>query len=889
MELIDHSNITAGSDGLSLESTDNSTLTAIADSFDISQGHVTGVDIVTLTVSATSALNSLDKDVSAQIVNSAVSSGGEVTVQAVDNETIVSTADTETVTYTTTPLDKGQLAFGGTFAANAILGQVIASISNVSLTTTSADTVGSPNVGDVNVNAANTSTIVSHAQAGSTATGGSIAGGVAGAVAINTIGWGGVAVPSANKSLSALAAILNGLVGTTVGETETPSNVTASIVNSTLTVAGALAVMAAAQATVDATNSNISNITGSAIGGTKTGAAGGLIASNQVSGSAQAFIQASSTSVAIGGAATVQATNYDTINSAATLITSANADTSGATELAALALAKILNLENVATHTSGDGVQTLNFGDLVQFSATYDTGRSLFAPLQRAIFVDIVNGQTVHVSKGYNPEHGVFGQTYVYIGSAAHIDLESTNYLDTANWAVGVGSNGGVYKFMGANGTSVNLGTGVAAGENVQETSLGYNNLDYWYLQPYSQLLPQGVNIKAATGVGVGGVAVTNTVDGGATAYVNASTLGASGAFTVAASDTAQITATINATATASGGSVFGGANSGTVLAVNATIATNQVIGTATAYINNSSVTTTGASSDVSVTATNMSTITATAQSSITATGSGSGTAIGATVAFNAIGVELNDIFLDTIDVILSGSFGLSANPQPTTAYILDSTISSGGALTVSATSTEQITSTIGNDTTSNASAFANASGTTGDGMASGNFIQAGVSAYVNNDNDGKLVGSTGAMSVTASDTSSVTASSEETSTNAPSNDAGAGLINGFANLALHSYEYTDQSGTQNLVFGDSVWVDDGTGQGTGTVYQYMGPGTALAPDSLNLSSLTGGTTGHNFGNLQYWKALSQDNLIQGQEVDIALSVVGKITNNGKITGNADS
>ena len=69
--LIDHSNVTAGAGGLSLESTDNSTLTAIADSFDINSEHLTGgADKFTLTVSATDALNSLDKDVSAQLVNS---------------------------------------------------------------------------------------------------------------------------------------------------------------------------------------------------------------------------------------------------------------------------------------------------------------------------------------------------------------------------------------------------------------------------------------------------------------------------------------------------------------------------------------------------------------------------------------------------------------------------------------------------------------------------------------------------------------------------------------------------------------------------------------------------------------------------------------------------
>ena len=270
-------------------------------------------------------------------------------------------------------------------------------------------------------------------------------------------------------------------------------------------------------------------------------------------------------------------------------------------------------------------------------------------------------------------------------------------------------------------GSVVNLATGVVVGENASEQSLGYGNLDYWYLEPYSQLLPQGVNIKSATGVGVGGVAVTNTVDGGATAYVTTSTLAAGGAFTVAASDTAEITANINATATASGGSVFGGANSGTVLAVNATIATNQVIGSATADITNSSVTTTGTSSDISVTATNQSTIDATTQSSIRRPAAAPVRRsvprwrLTPSVSSSAISSSIRSIRFWR-------SFRFWHRSAPTTAYIQDSTIVSGGALSVTATSTEQITSTIGNDTNSDAQAFANASGTTGDGMAASQF-----------------------------------------------------------------------------------------------------------------------------------------------------------------------
>ena len=1041
--LVDYVSLTAGADGLSLESQDNSTLTAIAQSFDINTQHITGVDKLTITITATSAVNTLDKDATAKLTNSTVNSAGGVTVKAVDNETIVSLADTEAVVITTTPLDKGYFEFGGTFAANSILGQVTASIQSSSVTTSTADSTGTT-PGDVQVFAANTSIIDADAQAGSTASGGSIAAGAAGAIAINTIGWTGTTSLSSiglSQSLDALSAAVNGLLGTSFWTSETPSNVTASITASTVNTAGALLVMAGAQGVINATVSNVSNVTGSAIGGTKTGAAGGVIATNKLSGSAQAFIDnsaAPSATVSAVGAVTVNAVNNDTIASNSTIITSADATTDGAATLATQALNKILNLAGATNYTSGSGTVQLNFGDLVQFAATYDTTRTVFGipigGIEAAKNVTLHPGDTVHVSKGYDPELGTLNQTYVYIGSATigSFNIENANYLDTANWAVATGVTGGIYKFMGADGTSMNLGTGTPVTPVPDSGSAGYTNLDYWYEEPYSQLLPSGYNIKAATGMGVGGIVVTNDVHGGATAYVLSTTLSSDGAITVAAADSATITATIDATATAAGGSVFGGKNSGTVLAINATIATNQVIGSAQAYITDSAVTTTATtddvanqvSTDVSVTATNSATIAATTKSSITAGGSGGGTAIGFTLAFNAIGDAFNNLLSNTINALLNQTVLGTIAPAVTSAYIHDSSVSSAGALTVSASSTEQISSTIGNDTTSDAMAFANASGTTADGMISSNIIQAGVTAYVDNDNStgkrptGATVTSVGAMAVTASDNSSDTASSEETSINTPSNDAGAGLINGYANLVLNSYQFTNQSGTRQLNFGDKVWVgvavthttssgqsvtarqsvatgdtvqldsgydtvtdtvggtththttvnpgnvvdDNGTlyryigstalvnvdfaiqatpphftdttnwaqiggaagdtyvytgpansaldlnnqdytnanlwtdVTGTGSVYEYMGPGGTTsaggvtAPgDSVNLDTGNIGADRHGYNNLEYWKPLTQNNIIQGAEIDVALGVIGEVTDNKTIQGNADA
>ncbi len=317
-----------------------------------------------------------------------------------------------------------------------------------------------------------------------------------------------------------------------------------------------------------------------------------------------------------------------------------------------------------------------------------------------------------------------------------------------------------------------------------------------------------------------------NEVHGGASAYVLSTNL-TGGSLAVTATDNATITAANDVSGSASGGSVFGGASSGTTLAVNATIATNQMIGSADAHVKGSTIVSTAG--DVSVIATNSDIITATTKSAVTVGGNGSGTAVGILMAFNTIGAEINNLLSLAVNAIVAADVLGSSTPSETTAYIQDSDVSSGGALTVQATSQEQITSSLSNDATADAVAFANANGFTANGTLGSNEVHALVTAYVDNHNSTGLlptaatVISLGAMLVQATDSASITTSSELTSVNSPTNDGGASLINHYADLYLHSYQYTDASGFQNLNFGDTVWVNDGSGQGTGSVFAVRG------------------------------------------------------------------
>ncbi len=81
-----------------------------------------------------------------------------------------------------------------------------------------------------------------------------------------------------------------------------------------------------------------------------------------------------------------------------------------------------------------------------------------------------------------------------------------------------------------------------------------------------------------------------------------------------------------------------------------------------------------------------------------------------------------------------------------------------------------------------------------------------------------------GDVTVSASDEARIDSHSSMDSEVTVSNDAGAGILNRWANHSLAEYKFTQHSGTRDVVFGDKVRADDGT------IYQYMG-----TPQSVDL------------------------------------------------------
>ncbi len=178
-----------------------------------------------------------------------------------------------------------------------------------------------------------------------------------------------------------------------------------------------------------------------------------------------------------------------------------------------------------------------------------------------------------------------------------------------------------------------------------------------------------------------------------------------------------------------------------------------------------------------------------------------------------------------------------SPNAADTTAYIHDSTVTSAGGLTVSATSTEAISATVTNAATAAVEPSAGSSSYSASAVLTDNQILTDVTAYI--DNTGAVtsdpVKATNAVTVKAANSASITASSSIT---ALGTQAAAGPANDYANLASASYKYTNLSGTEDLNFGDQVAVE----QTNGTIIVYRFMGDSDEGKGIDLGALTGAT-----------------------------------------------
>ena len=164
------------------------------------------------------------------------------------------------------------------------------------------------------------------------------------------------------------------------------------------------------------------------------------------------------------------------------------------------------------------------------------------------------------------------------------------------------------------------------------------------------------------------------------------------------------------------------------------------------------------AGGDVAVTAQNTSSITATIDSET----SSNGVSVGVVLAFNTVGVESQNVLFNIADAILGLDLATS-KPVKTVAQVASSSVSAGGALTVSADSAASIEATIESSAVSIKATFADDSNAISvDAVVAMNRVRTDVKALV--EDAPLLEAQDGDLSVTAADAAGVSSEVEVTS-----------------------------------------------------------------------------------------------------------------------------
>ncbi|MBC8508638.1 MAG: hypothetical protein H8D34_27585, partial [Chloroflexi bacterium] len=444
----------------------------------------------------------------------------------------------------------------------------------------------------------------------------------------------------------------------------------------------------------------------------------------------------------------------------------------------------------VSTTTNDAGASLLGavVDDFSNYAFTSNSGLQTLQP-----------EDAVRVSSGYL-RGGVGGGVYRYIGGVAALDLGKQNYADTSRW------------------------------ERITASDL-------------SVIIANMGNVTDSDSIAVGGMVVRNDVRGNVDAYLQNVSVSAAG-ISVTALEDATLQALIEGVVTSSGGSMYG---SGTSLAVNASIATNSVLGRAQAYVANSTLTTT--SGDVVVDAQNTSGMNAKVVS-VTETGD---TAVGVVLAFNTVGFEAQNMLFKAIEALLGLDMG-EEDPPATLAYLQNTDVNSAGGVRVNATNAAFLNATVSNAARSVASALYGASGMSVGAVLALNLVKSSADAHISGSNTLTAVGD---LLVSADDTAQIDSNVKIVASSITTNDGGAAMAKKLIAQDI-DVEYLSTDGLQEVEFGDKVRLSDGhaAGGSPGSVYIYMG---TTATIDLNAE---------NYSKLGYWKEDPKTKLIpQGNNI----------------------
>lgn len=427
-------------------------------------------------------------------------------------------------------------------------------------------------------------------------------------------------------------------------------------------------------------------------------AASGLVATNTVQGGAEAYLTGSTIGTAtdrVGGNVTVRATNSCRVN--AFLV---NATVSGEYSIAATLALNTVGWEsqNILFNT----VDALLGSPEVADAFGNEDGAGAKAYL-RDTTVEATGGLTVEAKAGASITAEITndaeasarrftGATGLSFGAVIGMNKVASKASATIAWSAG---------YSGAKTLTADRGVTVKATDSamIGATITLIASAEAVSTSPFND----------SDSYGIAGAVSLNDVRGGATAAIDGATLlVSSGQVLVQALADATINSSLDSETSSANDSLFGNGDS---LAVGALIATNTVQGGAAADVTDSHLTTTGPGGDITVDAVNTSTLKAATVNSATS----EGISVSATLAFNTIGWESQNILFNAVDAILgdpliSEAFG-GETGAGAKAYLLDTTVDATGLLRVNATSSAGLTADIRNQAVSDAEALTGTSG----------------------------------------------------------------------------------------------------------------------------------------------------------------------------------
>ncbi|MDG1896561.1 MAG: hypothetical protein P8J37_16785, partial [Fuerstiella sp.] len=766
--------------------------------------------------------NDLVADVDAVVENMTVSDAENIAVTADGSQNLTATSDATASSSGGSAYGSGEsLAVGASIVTNSVQAGAEAHVLNSNLTTTGTGTNG-----DVDVTASNSATI--DATNKSAITSGDTAVGVT--LAFNTLGY---------ASQNVLTRAIDALVGTDIG-TAAPAKAIAFIRDTPVVASGDVNVTAHSDAQLKAELTNETTSAASAIVNASGMAIGTVLASNMVQSSATADIdfstKAAASKVTAGGDVLVEARDHAGID--------ANSQ-----------------LDATSTTTNDGGVSTgiewLNqFLDNQYDFTTESSTRDLSGPGYS--YLTTSGSQTLSAGTRVLKRASGAGETdqvYRFVGvtgsSTELVDLGTETYSNTDRWLpvyrrqttkVRIGSDfattnirGNIYRFLGAAENNVDLSaedyTVATRWERVQEQSADF--------------IPQIGNISDSDSIGIGVIVVRNDVGSSVSANLDKTNVTATGDVTVSALEQADIRALTQNVTSSSGGSAFG---EGTSLAVGTTVATNMVLSSASSTITNSNI---DADGDLTVHGENRSGVDATANTSVSA----GDKAVGATLAFNTLGYEAQNVLFAAVDALLQTSIG-DTQPAKVEATIHDTTVNVDGNVSVTADNKAGLNATISNAADSAASALYGAGGSAASLLLTSNMVATDTDASIDFTEptmatatpDG-VVTVGGTLLIKATDEAQVFSNTKLVAKSSTSNNGGVSVLkNSLQALDSSPADFVSSEGTRTINFGQTVKVanDHTDGGDAGSRYRYMGP----ASTSMDLSKA-------DYSDIGYWYEVS--------------------------------